>query len=148
MVAHRIMKQEKHHIPALTLSFEVKLHGSSRKSGGCGGDNNEAGANAPMCSRAPGPTASRVTVCAGCNPRQELLVCVTDQGEGFDPSALPDPTATGNMHEGHGRGAFLMRRLVDEVEFNLGGRQVILRKQMVRRDTREQVTFSPARSRD
>ena len=92
--------------------------------------------------------AKAVTVCAGCNRRAELLVCVTDQGEGFDPSALPDPTADGNMHEGHGRGVFLMRRLVDEVEFHLGGRQVILRKRMARNNEREQVTLSPARRRD
>ena len=77
-----------------------------------------------------------------------MLVCVTDQGEGFDPSALPDPTATGNVHEGQARGVFLMRRLVDEVEFNLGGRQVILRKRIARENAREQVTFSSARRRD
>ncbi len=77
--------------------------------------------------------AKVVTVCAGCDRRAELLICVTDQGEGFDSSTLPDPTAAGNMHEGHGRGVFLMRRLVDEVEFNLGGRQVILRKRTATR---------------
>jgi serine/threonine-protein kinase RsbW len=87
----------------------------------------EALANAVIHGNREDP-AKVVTVCAGCDRRAELLICVTDQGEGFDPSALPDPTAARNMHEGRGRGVFLMRRLVDEVEFNMGGRQVILRK--------------------
>jgi anti-sigma regulatory factor (Ser/Thr protein kinase) len=45
----------------------------------------------------------------------------------MDPSTLPDPTSAGNLHQGRGRGVFLMKRLVDKLEFNLGGRQVILR---------------------
>ena len=68
-----------------------------------------------------------VNICAGCTERSELLIVVTDQGEGFDPSTLLDPTAAENLYEGHGRGVFLMKRLVDSLDFNLGGRQVILR---------------------
>jgi serine/threonine-protein kinase RsbW len=68
-----------------------------------------------------------VNICGGCTERSELLIDITDQGEGFDPSTLPDPTAAENLYEGHGRGVFLMKRLVDKREFNLGGRQVILR---------------------
>jgi hypothetical protein len=43
---------------------------------------------------------------------------------------LADPTSGENIFAGHGRGVFLMRHLVDEVEFNLGGRQVVLRKRV------------------
>jgi len=68
-----------------------------------------------------------VNICAGCTERSELLIVITDQGEGFDPSTLLDPTAAESLYEGHGRGVFLMKRLVDSLDFNLGGRQVILR---------------------
>ena len=69
-----------------------------------------------------------VGVCGGCDARAHLLIAVTDQGEGFNPGALGDPTTSGHLYSTHGRGVFLMRRLVDEVKFNLGGRQVVLRK--------------------
>jgi anti-sigma regulatory factor (Ser/Thr protein kinase) len=46
------------------------------------------------------------------------------------PTALSDPTAAENICSSHGRGVFLMRRLVDEVDFNLGGRQVVLRNRI------------------
>src|SRR5713226_7842102 len=62
--------------------------------------------------------AKRVTISAGCDALARLVIAVTDQGEGFDPSTLPDPTAGENLCASHGRGVFLMRRLVDEVEFN------------------------------
>ncbi len=74
--------------------------------------------------------AKTVDIFGGCDEHAQFLIAVTDQGDGFDPAALPDPTAAENLCESHGRGVFLMKRLVDEVEFNLGGRQVILRKRM------------------
>jgi serine/threonine-protein kinase RsbW len=77
--------------------------------------------------------AKTVGVFGGCDGQAQLVIAVTDQGDGFDPAALPDPTAAENVCADHGRGVFLMKRLVDEVEFNLGGRQVILRKRMAGR---------------
>jgi serine/threonine-protein kinase RsbW len=59
-----------------------------------------------------------------------VVIAVTDHGDGFDPAVLADPTSGENIFAGHGRGVFLMRHLVDEVEFNLGGRQVVLRKRV------------------
>ena len=58
-----------------------------------------------------------------------IMIRVQDQGEGFDPDSLPDPLAPENILKGTGRGIFLMRQLMDEVEFRFdGGLQVILRK--------------------
>ena len=74
--------------------------------------------------------AKTVDIFAGCDGHAQLLIALTDQGDGFDPNALPDPAAAENLCESHGRGVFLMKRLVDEVKFNLGGRQVVLRKRM------------------
>jgi serine/threonine-protein kinase RsbW len=51
---------------------------------------------------------------------------VTDQGAGFDPNAVPDPTAPENLTKPCGRGLFLMRKLLDEVSYNDQGNQVTL----------------------
>jgi serine/threonine-protein kinase RsbW len=72
-----------------------------------------------------------VSVCAGCDGLGQVLIAITDQGDGFDPAALADPTSADNLSSTHGRGVFLMRLLVDKVEFNLGGRQVVLRYRAV-----------------
>ena len=57
---------------------------------------------------------------------QRLEARVTDQGAGFDPSLVPDPTSPENVSKPCGRGLFLMRQLLDEVSFNDRGNQVTL----------------------
>lgn len=51
---------------------------------------------------------------------------ITDQGSGFDPSSVPDPTTEENRTRPCGRGLFLMRELLDEVWFNDRGNEVTL----------------------
>lgn len=51
---------------------------------------------------------------------------VTDQGDGFDPRNIPDPTAPENLVKPGGRGLFIMRQLLDEVTFNEQGNSVTL----------------------
>jgi len=51
---------------------------------------------------------------------------ITDQGCGFDPSCVPDPTAPENLLKVGGRGLFLMRNLLDEVRFNDQGNSITL----------------------
>ena len=51
---------------------------------------------------------------------------VTDQGPGFDPDSVPDPTRPENLTKPCGRGLFLMRQLMDEVLYNDQGNQVTL----------------------
>jgi len=51
---------------------------------------------------------------------------VTDEGRGFDPYRIPDPTTPGNLLKAEGRGIFLMRKLLDEVYFNDRGNSVTL----------------------
>ncbi len=41
---------------------------------------------------------------------------VRDEGEGFDPSGVPDPTADENLEIPSGRGLMLMRAYMSEVE--------------------------------
>jgi len=57
-----------------------------------------------------------------------VLLAVQDEGKGFDPDSIPDPTGGERIHMSHGRGIFLMRELMDHVEHRKGGREVLLYK--------------------
>lgn len=61
--------------------------------------------------------------CASLNPYR-IMVAVEDEGSGFNPEALPDPTAPENLENPGGRGVFLMRNLSDEIRFENSGRRV------------------------
>ncbi|MDE3164531.1 MAG: ATP-binding protein [Acidobacteriota bacterium] len=87
----------------------------------------EALANAIIHGNREDP-AKKVDICAMCEGEGTLVLVITDQGQGFDPAALPDPTAAENLSLTHGRGVFLMSRLMGQVEYRLGGRQIVLRK--------------------
>lgn len=50
------------------------------------------------------------------NGGDHLTVVVGDEGEGFDPSRLPDPVAEPNLLHQSGRGIFLIRAFVDEFQ--------------------------------
>lgn len=56
----------------------------------------------------------------------EMKVEVTDEGEGFDPSSVPDPTRPVNIEELSGRGIFLMSKLADSIKFNKAGNRVTM----------------------
>lgn len=47
----------------------------------------------------------------------ELELEVRDQGEGFDPAKVPDPTNPENLLKTSGRGIFLMRTFMDKIEW-------------------------------
>lgn len=51
------------------------------------------------------------------NTGTSLLITISDQGKGLDPSTLPDPLAPENLLRGAGRGIFLIRNFMDEVHF-------------------------------
>jgi len=55
-----------------------------------------------------------------------VVACITDEGEGFDPARVPDPTAMENLEREGGRGLFLMQALLDEVHYNERGNSVVL----------------------
>jgi len=49
-----------------------------------------------------------------------ITIVVRDSGPGFDPSILPDPTEGDNIYRESGRGVFLIRQLMDRVEYQFG----------------------------
>jgi serine/threonine-protein kinase RsbW len=56
----------------------------------------------------------------------EVTVRVTDEGHGFDPCCLDDPTEPDNRRRERGRGIFLIRQMMDYVEFNDTGNSVTM----------------------
>lgn len=57
-----------------------------------------------------------------------LRVRIADQGDGFDPEQVPDPTAPENLERPCGRGVYLMRAYMDTVCYNSKGNCVTLSK--------------------
>ncbi len=69
----------------------------------------------------------RVKVTASISP-QQMKVQIEDEGQGFDPGNLPDPTDPENLLKPHGRGVMMMRLFLDDVRYNERGNQVTLIK--------------------
>jgi len=55
-------------------------------------------------------------------------VRITDEGAGFDPADVPDPTDVENLDRPCGRGLMLMRHYMTEVNYNTSGNSVSMAK--------------------
>jgi serine/threonine-protein kinase RsbW len=75
----------------------------------------EALANAMIYGNGRDPD-KRVRVEVDLSPDRVALV-VRDEGAGFDPAEVPDPTLPENLEQPGGRGIFLIRELMDEVDY-------------------------------
>jgi anti-sigma regulatory factor (Ser/Thr protein kinase) len=60
--------------------------------------------------------------------RRGAVYVIRDEGPGFDPSTLPDPTDPVNLERSTGRGLLLIRAYMDEIDFNGAGNQITLLK--------------------
>ena len=58
----------------------------------------------------------------------ELTIEVKDLGNGFDFKNIPDPSQDPNLKKISGRGIFLIRKLMDKVEFFDSGRRIKMTK--------------------
>lgn len=56
-----------------------------------------------------------------------LEITIEDEGKGFNPENVPDPTNPENVERTNGRGVFLMKNLADEIQFNRKGNKVKLK---------------------
>jgi len=68
-----------------------------------------------------------------CSRQGEIEISVTDEGHGFDPDDLPDPLDDENLLKPSGRGLFIIKSLVDQIQFSFspgGGTTVIVTKKI------------------
>lgn len=64
-----------------------------------------------------------------CNvAKQFVRISIEDEGEGFDPSQVPDPTLDENLELPTGRGLMLMRSFMSSVKYNELGNCVLMEK--------------------
>lgn len=59
---------------------------------------------------------------------EEASISIEDQGEGFDPGDLPDPTADENLDLPGGRGVMLIQSFMDSVSYNEKGNRITMVK--------------------
>ena len=57
-----------------------------------------------------------------------VAVAVMDEGDGFDPASIPDPTLPENLIKDHGRGLYIVSNHVDEMLINKKGNRVLISK--------------------
>ncbi|MEP6647414.1 MAG: ATP-binding protein [Saprospiraceae bacterium] len=56
----------------------------------------------------------------------QIRFIISDEGSGFDPINIPDPTSAEHLDVEGGRGVFLMKQLADDLQFLDHGRTVEL----------------------
>lgn len=72
------------------------------------------------------PYCKRTVTIRATLSRDEAVYVIRDQGPGFDPSVLPDPTDPANLESTSGRGLLLIRTFMDEVYHRDGGREIVM----------------------
>lgn len=77
--------------------------------------------------REPAYANRRVHVVAR-ETRKDVTYVIRDEGPGFDPASLPDPTDPANLDRRTGRGLFLIRTFMDDVRHNAAGNEITLVK--------------------
>jgi serine/threonine-protein kinase RsbW len=71
--------------------------------------------------------AKKVSIAYAVKP-ERFEVRITDEGGGFDPGDVPDPTAAENIERPCGRGLMLMRHYMNEVTFHGSGNTLSMAK--------------------
>ena len=72
--------------------------------------------------------AKKIEISVTGDREQGILIVVCDPGSGFDPASVPSPADDSNLHSDHGRGIFLITKLMDEVTHERNGTVIRMRK--------------------
>jgi serine/threonine-protein kinase RsbW len=86
----------------------------------------EALANAIIHGAGKDPT-KQVQFLVACDETRGMLIVVRDPGPGFDPASLPSPVLGQEIFSTHGRGIYLINQLMDEVRFQKGGTEIVMK---------------------
>ena len=106
----------------------------------------EALANAVVHGNHNDPTKA-VRLCLAVHEDCRMEVVVKDVGAGFDGDQLPSPVAGENLLATHGRGIFLMKHLMDEVDFRFdGGTEIRLERHGATDTEAEPVVSAPRKA--
>jgi len=65
-----------------------------------------------------------------CKGDEKIVIMIEDQGSGFNPDGIANPTLPENILKPRGRGIFLARNMLDELIFCCEGRKVYLVKRI------------------
>ena len=93
---------------AIKLALEEAINNAIRHGNGCDPD-------------------KRVTVRVELDD-DKMTISVADEGPGFNPGTVPDPTADENLEKPSGRGIMLMRAYMDDVRYNQRGNEICMCK--------------------
>jgi DNA-binding response OmpR family regulator len=74
------------------------------------------------------PYRSRRIHCLARESPQKVEYVIRDEGAGFDPDSLPDPTTAENVLQVSGRGVMLIRTFMDSVHYNEKGNEISMIK--------------------
>ncbi len=74
------------------------------------------------------PYCNRKVFVRACLSNEEAIITLCDEGPGFNPKVLPDPTDPENIGKISGRGLLLIRTFMDDVYFNETGNEITLIK--------------------
>jgi len=72
--------------------------------------------------------AKQVQVSCRIGPKS-VRIEISDQGEGFDADAVPDPTDPDRLESASGRGVLLMRTFMSRIAYNATGNSVVMEKE-------------------
>lgn len=59
---------------------------------------------------------------------KQITIEIEDEGDGFDPGAVPDPTTPEFIGRPNGRGVLLINSFMDEITYNKKGNRVVMTK--------------------
>ncbi len=74
-----------------------------------------------------GDASKDITVRFAVNAERAVII-VRDEGVGFEPESVPDPTTADRLSLPNGRGIMLMNAYMDDVQYRNNGREVYLVK--------------------